>query len=170
MLAYIIRPLTPADEHVLWEMLYHAIYIPQGQASYPKGIVNEPEIARYALQWGRTDDKEFAAVETSSAKPIGAVWIRLFTSENRGYGYVGEDIPELSIALLPEYRNQGIGSALLRHLIDETRHRYPALSLSVSIDNPAARLYRRLGFEVVAQVGTSLTMKKELGGLRDHAG
>jgi ribosomal protein S18 acetylase RimI-like enzyme len=170
MLTYLIRPLGPADEHFLFEMLYHAIYVREGQASFPKEIVNEPEIARYALRWGRIGDQGFAAVEKPSVKPIGAVWIRLFTAENKGYGYVDEEIPELTIALLPEYRNQGIGTTLLNHLITEARHQHPALSLSVSMGNPAARLYRRLGFEVVKQVGHSLTMKKELGGLRDHAG
>ena len=105
----------------------------------------------------------FAAVEESTSKSVGAAWFRLFTAENKGYGYVADDVPELSIALLPEYRNQGIGPGLMNSLIDEARHQYRALSLSVSEDNPAARLYRRLGFEVVEQVGTSLTMKKGLG-------
>jgi ribosomal protein S18 acetylase RimI-like enzyme len=159
MPAYLIRQLTQADEQFLWEMLYHALYVPEGHDPFPKEVVNEPEIARYVLGWGRTGDQGFAAVEELTSKPVGAVWIRLFTSENRGYGYVADDVPELSIALLAEYRNQGIGTGLLNHLINETRNQYPALSLSVSPDNPAARLYKRLGFEVVEQVGTSLTMK-----------
>jgi ribosomal protein S18 acetylase RimI-like enzyme len=36
------------------------------------------------------------------------------------------------------------------------------MSLSVAAENPALRLYERLGFEVVAKVGTSLTMRKRL--------
>jgi GNAT superfamily N-acetyltransferase len=86
----------------------------------------------------------------------------VFTAGNKGYGYIDDETPELSIAVLPEYRGKGIGTDLLRHLIEEVRVRHRALSLSVSSDNPAIHLYKRLGFEVVEQTGTSLTMKKQL--------
>jgi len=141
-------------------MLYHALYVPEGKAPFERSVVNEPEIARYVLDWGRTGDQGFAAVANN--RNAGAAWIRLFTAENKGYGYVADGVPELTIALLPEFRNQGIGTSLLNCLIDESEDHYKALSLSVSADNPAARLYRRLGFQVVEQVGTSLTMKRDL--------
>lgn len=129
----------------------------------PKQVVSKPEIARYVINWGRKGDQGFVAVDEFTSTPVGAVWIRLFTGENKGYGYVAEDIPELSIAFLPDYRNQGMGTMLLKRLIEETRHQFCALSLSVSLDNPAARLYRRLGFETVQQLGASLIMRRELG-------
>lgn len=163
---YSIRRLTREDQNFLWEMLYHALYVPPGHEPFPAEVVNEPEIARYVVDWGTPGDHGFAAVEQSTSRDVGAVWIRLFSGPNKGYGYVADDIPELSIALLPQYRNQGIGTDLLNRLIDETRHQYRALSLSVSTDNPAARLYRRLGFEVVEQTGTSLTMKRDLAAAR----
>jgi ribosomal protein S18 acetylase RimI-like enzyme len=162
MLNYFIRQLTREDEALLWEMLYHALYVPQGGEPFPKDIVNEPVIVRYVLNWGKADDQGFAAVDQRSQKPVGAVWIRLFTSENKGYGYVGDDIPELSIALLPEYRGQGIGTELLTRLVENIRSQYRALSLSVSADNPARRLYLRLGFEIVEENRNSLTMMKML--------
>jgi ribosomal protein S18 acetylase RimI-like enzyme len=88
--------------------------------------------------------------------------MRLFPATQPGYGYISADIPELSVALLPEYRGQGIGTDLLNHLIEEARQVYPALSLSVSPENPAAHLYERFGFEVINRQATSLTMKKNL--------
>jgi ribosomal protein S18 acetylase RimI-like enzyme len=162
MPAYYIRRLTVDDEPFLWEMLYHALYVPAGQEPFPKEIVREPELARYVLGWGKKDDRGFAAVDEVSLQPIGAVWMRLFSAEYKGYGYVGDDIPELSMALHPAYRDQGIGTDLLRHLIEDARQKYPALSLSVSSDNPAVRLYQRLGFEVIEQNGASFTLKKTL--------
>ncbi|MEK6302890.1 MAG: GNAT family N-acetyltransferase [Acidobacteriota bacterium] len=161
MPAYLIRRLTRDDEPFLWEMLYHAVYVPEGHAAFQKDVVNEPEIARYVLGWGRAGDQGFAAVEESTSRAVGAAWIRLFTAANKAYGYVAEDVPELSVALLPEYRNQGIGTSLMNRLIHATGDQYRALSLSVSADNPAARLYKRLGFKVVERVGTSLTMMKD---------
>ena len=59
-------------------------------------------------------------------------------------------IPELAVALLPPYRGRGIGTQLLRAMLDELRGRgFAAVSLSVQRANPAVRLYRRLGFRVV---------------------
>jgi ribosomal protein S18 acetylase RimI-like enzyme len=95
-------------------------------------------------------------------KPIGAVWIRSFTKNNKGYGFVEEGIPELSIALLPEYRGKGLGSFMLETLIDKIKGKYKALSLSVNEANPAVNLYKRFGFKVVKRSGSSITMKKDL--------
>lgn len=157
-----IQRLTQADEPVLWEMLYHALYVPDGHAPFPKEVVSRPEIARYVLEWGKANDAGFATVDQITQHPLGAVWIRLFEKENRGYGYVDDATPELSIAILPGYRNQGFGTDLLNRMIAEAGKQYAGLSLSVSSDNPARRLYERLGFELIEQKGTSLTMLKRL--------
>ncbi|NJL80486.1 MAG: hypothetical protein HC836_29095 [Richelia sp. RM2_1_2] len=50
---------------------------------------------------------------------------------------------------------------LLLHLFEHIKNRYPAIFLSVSLENPALRLYQRLGFKIVSQLDNSLTMKKE---------
>jgi ribosomal protein S18 acetylase RimI-like enzyme len=64
-----------------------------------------------------------------------------------GYGFVRADVPEVTVALMPPYRGQGIGTALLRQLLaDAGAAGYPALSLSVQAQNPARRLYERLRF------------------------
>ncbi|HEX9923644.1 MAG TPA: GNAT family N-acetyltransferase [Anaerolineae bacterium] len=156
-----IRPLTLADEPFLWDMLYQALYVPAGQPPFPRDIMHEPDISRYAQGWGRADDQGFVALD--EGKPVGAVWLRLLTRDQRGFGYVDETTPELSIALLPEYRGQGIGSKLIIHLLDQIQSRYDAVCLSVSPDNPAKRLYERLGFDVVGKNGTALTLVKRWG-------
>ena len=66
------------------------------------------------------------------------------------------------MAIFPEHRGQGIGTALLTRLVEAATYTYEQISLSVAAENPALRLYERLGFEVVAKVGTSLTMRKRL--------
>jgi hypothetical protein len=47
-------------------------------------------------------------------------------------------------------------------LLDNIKNVYTAISLSVSLSNPALQLYQRLGFEVAAQLNDSLIMRKEL--------
>lgn len=52
----------------------------------------------------------------------------------------------IDIAFLPQHRGQGSGEALLRDLMDEAASAAKDVSIHVEKDNPAMRLYRRLGF------------------------
>jgi len=61
---------------------------------------------------------------------------------------------------LPEYRGKGIGTKLMKKILKELKNQgTDSVSLSVDPNNPAIRLYKRLGFEEVNKVGTSITMK-----------
>jgi ribosomal protein S18 acetylase RimI-like enzyme len=153
-----LRLLTKADQPLLWQMLHQALFVPLGLERPPFAIVYQPELARYVAAWGRTTDLGFVAEDTETKRPVGAAWVRLLADEERGYGYVDKDTPELSIAVLPDYRGKGIGSALLTALLDAAAERFPAVSLSVSRDNPALRLYTRFGFTVVSDDEETLTM------------
>jgi ribosomal protein S18 acetylase RimI-like enzyme len=156
-----IRALTAADEPLLWEAVYHAIYVPEGQSPPPRSIIDDPNIARYVRGWGREGDLGFAADVPGSKRPLGACWLRLWTPTDRGYGYVDPQTAELSLAVWPGHRAQGIGTRLLRAALDEAEQRFPAVSLSVTAINPAVRLYDRTGFKRVGeQFGTVLMVRK----------
>jgi len=160
---YIFRAATPADEPFLWEMLYQAIHVPAGAAPPPRTLLQDPSLAHYVADWGkRPGDLGIIALQETSGEAVGAVWLRLFTADDPGWGYVDERTPELSIALLTAHRGQGLGHALIEQLIEEARSIYLALSLSVDPRNAAFRLYQRLGFQEVGMSGTSVTMRKEL--------
>jgi ribosomal protein S18 acetylase RimI-like enzyme len=167
--AFALRPLTAQDEPFLWEMLYQAIYVPPGQPPPDRGLLREPALARYVADWGqRQGDLGFTGLDPHDQQPVGAAWLRLFTAREPGFGYVAADIPELSIAILPAWRGQGLGTQLIQATLGEAAQQaaalhWSAVSLSVSRDNPAARLYRRLGFEVFSAHDESLTMLKRLG-------
>lgn len=160
---YVLRLALPADEPFLWTMLYEAIYIPEGHPRPDRAILQEPALAHYVANWGQQPgDEGIMAIDSTTGHPVGAAWLRLFTAADPGWGFVDEETPEVSLALLPAYRGQGLGTALLTALIEQARGHYPALSLSVDPQNPAMRLYERLGFTVVGAVGTSVTMRKRL--------
>lgn len=142
----------------LWEFLYQAIYVPPGQEAPPREIVRQPELARYVEGWGREGDVGLYAWINDSTTPVGAAWLRLWTGNERGYGWVGEGIPELSLAVMPDYRGQGLGQRLLAGLLGLARSKFAGVSLSVSRENPALRLYQRSGFREVSELDGTITM------------
>lgn len=139
----LIRPLSREDEPVLWIMLMHAAH----ETSLTTVKAN-PDLVRYVSGWGRDGDVGVVAEKDECA--VGAAWVRLWAEDDRGYGYVADGVPELAIALLPNYRSQGIGTQLLTQLLTLTEPHFPAISLSIRADNPALRLYERIGFVPVA--------------------
>lgn len=141
-------------------MLYESLYIPAGREPFSRAILKHPDVAKYAEGWGREGDLGVVAARGSAN--VGAAWLRLFQGAARGYGYVDDETPELSLALLPEYRGEGVGTALLKRLLEEAAARYTAVSLSVSKGNPARKLYERLGFAVIREDDTSAIMFKRL--------
>lgn len=150
------RPIISSDEPFLWEMLYLALYVPEGRPAFPPEILQEPDIACYAQCWGRPGDWGLVACDANT--PVGAIWLRQWSGEEKGYGYVSPAVPELSIALLPEYRYKGLGSRMIKKVISMAHGKYPGLSLSVVESSPARRLYERLGFRKVGQVLDSAVM------------
>jgi tRNA-Thr(GGU) m(6)t(6)A37 methyltransferase TsaA len=151
-----LRPLITSDEPFLWEMLYQALYVPEGQPPFPREILDDSDIACYVQGWGRPGDWGLLACDGETS--VGAIWLRQWSGNERGYGYVDDTIPELSIALLPAYRRQGLGSRMFHEIFHMAGERYPGISLSVVETSPARRLYERLGFQKVGKVGGSLVM------------
>lgn len=70
-----------------------------------------------------------------------------------------DDIRIIDITLLPEYRGRGIGTGLIRGLLDEAATDRKRLSIHVEVNNPARRLYERLGFVQVEERGLYLLME-----------
>lgn len=161
-MATTIRFLTDKDEWFLWDALYHAIHIGSHDEPPPCEILQKPDLARYIEDWMQRKS-DLGVIAEVDGNPIGAAWLRCWSEDNKGYGFVDEKTPELSVSMLPDYRGKGIGSMLLRHLMSAAERRFKTISLSVSKTNPARRLYRCEGFESIGESkeGT-VTMVKRL--------
>lgn len=149
-----VRPATADDERFLREMLAEAA---------PDAAPDDPMVARYVNGWGRRGDAGVVAVggQTDGAR-LGAAWVRLLPGDAPGYGYVGDDVPELSMAVHPTARGVGVGRLLLAHVLRAARSAgHAQVSLSVDPANaPARHLYEDAGFVPVGTSGTSITMLK----------
>ena len=123
----------------------------------------DPAIAHYVDGWPRPTDTGVVAVDEHD-RPVGAAWLRFFTEQDPGYGFVRADIPELSIGVVADRRGQGVGRTLLRALAQAARQRgLDQLSLSVERTNSAAAaLYRSAGYRVVARREHADTMLLDL--------
>jgi ribosomal protein S18 acetylase RimI-like enzyme len=151
-----IRRGGPQDVPFLRDMLRHAYYARWGEDE-TDGI----PLSRYVEAWGRRGDT--ALVEIEGFQPVGAAWYRLFTDASPGYGFVDDQTPELTIAVVPSCRGKGYGKELLEALLEKARaESYAAVSLSVEPDNPALHLYERHGFARVGERGGALIMRAPL--------
>jgi ribosomal protein S18 acetylase RimI-like enzyme len=153
----VIRQAGPQDVPFLKDMLRHAYY--WRATTVPES--GEPPVQRYVERWGRPGDTALIAIQ--DFQRVGAAWFRLFKADDPGYGFVDEQTPELSIAIVPSKRGTGLGSELLDALLNRARaDGYHAISLSVEKDNPAAALYERHGFERVGEDDGAWTMRASL--------
>src|ERR1044072_8716463 len=107
------------------------------------------EMARHAcvIEDGPLPD---ADSEETPDRRSGAVW----TFHHEPPLLVPADavsLPELTIAVAPGMRGNGVGGALLDELIGRCTGRYRAIMLNVHQRNPAARLHERKGFRMVGR-------------------
>ena len=142
---YTIRKLEPQEYPLLNEFLYQAIFIPAGVDPPPFEIIHQPELQIYTENFGTSvHDRAFCAV--FGGKIVGAVWVRIMND----YGHIDDETPSFAVSLYPEYRNHGIGTELMRSMLEELRDAgYRQASLAVQKANYAVRMYQKLGFQTI---------------------
>ena len=156
------RQIRDHEHAFLKEMLYEALFVPKGKPKLPETIIEHPEIKKYIEHWNQQKG-DLAIVAVHQDKLVGAVWGRQFPVHHKGYGYINEHTPEISIAVTESLRGLGIGTQLLRHIeIEYLKIGVGRISLSVDKHNPALSLYKSSGYRIYKEDGTSLTMVKNI--------
>lgn len=142
---YRIRKMYENEYSLLNDFLYEAIYIPEGVQAPPKSIINLPELQVYVSDFGKEKD-DLCFVAEADNKVVGAVWVRIMND----YGHIADDVPSFAISLYKEYRGFGMGTALMKAMLDELKKSgYKRASLAVQKANYAVKMYKRVGFEIV---------------------
>ena len=143
---YRIREIRENEYYILSEFLYEAIFIPVGMEKPPKAIIEQPELQVYIADFGKSDD--WCLVAEVKGKIVGAVWVRVMDD----YGHIDDETPSFAMSLYEEYRNMGIGTALMRDMLEFLKNKgYKQTSLSVQKANYATRMYQKAGFQVVKE-------------------
>lgn len=146
-MGYTIRHMDSNEYALLEDFLYEAIYVPEGfEGKILRSVIYDDPKCRAAFErFGELPDDR-ALVAVIDGNVIGACWVRT-TDE---YGHIDDATPSFSISLYKQCRGQGIGTAMMRQMLDELCDAgYARASLSVQKDNPALHLYERLGFQII---------------------
>ena len=141
----IIRDMRPEEYPLLETFLYEAIFQRDPADLLPRDVIYRPELYVYIDKFGTKPDDRCLCAERDG-RVIGAVWTRIIPA----YGHVDDRTPEFAISLLPEARGQGVGTALMRAMLNRLRQdAYAQTSLAVQKDNYALRMYCNVGFHTV---------------------
>lgn len=141
---YKIRQIKENEYGVLEDFLYEAIFIPNGVLPPPKEIINRPELQVYIADFGKRKG-DMGLVAEADNKIVGAIWVRIMND----YGHIDNETPSFAISLYKEYRNYGIGTALMKQMLKALAQAgYKQASLAVQKENYAVKMYLNVGFTV----------------------
>lgn len=151
---------------MLANFLYYAIFVSPGTDPLPRDVIEKPEIAIYIEDFG-SKKGDCGVVAWQDDKIIGAAWARIIPA----YGHIDDETPELAMSVLPECRNQGIGTKMIKKLFEALAAKgCKQTSLSVQKENPALRLYQRMGYTTVHENDEDFIMVWDLKKEREAYG
>ena len=141
----IYREMQTDEYGLLKDFLYEAIFIPEGVTAPDRSIIEQPELSLYYEDFG-SGQADHCIVADDNGRVIGAVWTRIMND----YGHVDDETPSFAISLHKEYRGKGIGTELMRRMLDLLKDQgYKKASLAVQKANYAVRMYKVVGFQTV---------------------
>ena len=147
-----LRPAQPEDEPFLFEVYASTCADEMALVPWP----TEQKYAFLQMQFNvqrQSYTQQFPAAQWSiilrDAESLGRLIV------NRADG----TIHLIDIALLPEYRNAGIGTLLIQNLLEEAAQSNMPVQLHVDKNNRARRLYNRLGFQITGDTGMYFPME-----------
>jgi GNAT superfamily N-acetyltransferase len=145
-----LRSASEADDDFIVEMARYAWVIEDWPLPDPDSEETQSMLP------GDSDVVIVATDETGTR--LGVIWAFQHDPPLLA-GAAGAAIPELTIAVAPEFRGEGVSGMLLDELAVRCTGRYGAISLNVHIRNPAARLYGRKGFQVAGHCRGALAWR-----------
>lgn len=151
-----LRSVQPADEHFLLD-----VYADHRKEELDQASWNAEQRQTFLSQQFHAQIHHYR-----SHYPQGNHDIILFDTTPIGRIYIDrgdEEIRLLDISLLSEYRNRGVGTVLMRNLLDETDRVAKPVRLYVYKMNQAVRFYERLGFQCVEDTGVHYFMERLAG-------
>ncbi len=153
-----LRKLRCDEVRLLKEFLYEAVFVPEGAEPPDKSIIDQPELALYYNDFGK-EKADYCIVAEADGKTVGAVWTRIMND----YGHVDDETPSFAISLYKEYRGKGIGTMMMRQMLELLRKQgYAKASLAVQKGNYAVKMYEKVGFRTAYETDEEYIMVCDL--------
>ncbi len=157
--------LRSSEQKIATDMLHYAYRLDETD----KKLQDFPELEIYSSFYGLSS-KDLGLYALSEHKIAGGAWIRLLKEDDKANAFIDEKTPILTIAVMPEFRGMGIGSAMLEQLFLEAGALFEKMSVSVLNNEKTVKYFKKHGFvEVKNSFSNSLingaeviTMIKEL--------
>lgn len=112
-------------------------------------------LTNFCFKWyQQTDSMDQFVVAKAKGKIIGACVAGMNPEMPNGFAGIDD------VFVLPEYRGRGIAGAMIRRAVSAAYGRTPVMKLHVLVNNPAACLYRNLGF-TAGPVFTDMKMNED---------
>jgi RimJ/RimL family protein N-acetyltransferase len=86
------------DRPLLEDLLYEAIFQPEGAEPLPRDIIKKPEIDVYICDFGKKQG-DFCMFAELNGKTVGGAWLRILNGEPKGYSNIDSETPELAVAV-----------------------------------------------------------------------
>ncbi len=150
--SYLFRPITDSDRTFLLKLYGSTrtdeLALTGWTEDQKKEFLNQQFSAQHTYYQENFPNASFLIIQDGET-PVG----RIYTDRRP------DEIRLIDIALLPDYRGRGLGTALLEELIAEASKAGKPLRIHVEKFNPALRLYERLGFRHIADSGVYFLME-----------
>jgi GNAT superfamily N-acetyltransferase len=144
-----LRSVEASESALVFSFLTIAARMIESDEPIQKALVDQ-ELTKYWQAWGQASDLGIVAVREADGVPVCCAWLRQLPREDPGF--VADCVLELAVGTIASERGRGIGRQVLAELIEVCGPQTNGISLSVRADNPALRLYQRLGFETTAEI------------------
>jgi ribosomal protein S18 acetylase RimI-like enzyme len=112
------------------------------------GWIDEEQEAQFANLW-RPDDTK---IITLKGEDIG--WVE--------FRWTGDELFLKQLYISPTHQRRGIGSRVMRLLLEERRGMAKSMALFVLKNNPASRFYEQHGFKVIHETHSTLVMRRAM--------
>lgn len=154
---YQIRPIKTSEIYLLEDFLYNAIFQKDPDNPIPRSVLSEPSVKVYVEGYGKPSDS--CLVAEHKDKIIGCVWTRILDGAIKGFGNIDSKTPEFAISVLKDFRGLGIGTSLMKAMLELLKERgFQRTSLAVQKENYAVKMYEEVGFEVCKETGEEYIM------------
>lgn len=155
-----VRNASAEDAEFLVDILLDSANQQRPEPLSRRQLLKNPEFAPYVAGWQRDGDVGVIAIDLSGPAglqiPVGAAWLRRFSSAHPGNAYISNDVPEVAVGVVDQYRERGIEVALLKALLTRSAQQpFRKVSAAALAGSPELKWFKDAGF-------TSLTRSESM--------